>query len=126
MIFIAGNVPSSKNSKRIVRLKNGKTMLINSKQVMEYKELAIPQFIALKSHFDNQIYYSQTPYKIEFTFIRDSKRMFDFVNMAQVLLDLMQECEWLKDDNYLNVVPYFNPEVKIDKNNPGVIISILN
>ena len=36
MIFIAGNTPSSKNSKQFVTLKSGKTLLINSKTVQSY------------------------------------------------------------------------------------------
>lgn len=32
-IFIGGNIPSSKNSKNIITLKNGRKMLRNSKQL---------------------------------------------------------------------------------------------
>ena len=119
-IFIFGNVPSSKNSK----VWTGR-FLVNSKTVTAYKKIAVPQFQANCSAFREIVRNKVLPLDIEFSFVRDSKRLFDFVNMAQIVLDLMQEYGWIEDDNYLNVVPHFNPEVRIDKENCGVSIKIL-
>ncbi len=126
-VFISGNVASSKNSKRIVFNRGMKyPMLINSETVMNYKKIAIPQFETKKDLFLDIIQGKQFPLKIELKFIRDTKRLFDFINAAQVIFDLMVECDWIEDDNYKFVVPYFNPEVIIDKAKCGVEIKILN
>jgi hypothetical protein len=37
----------------------------------------------------------------------------------------MVSCGWIEDDSYKYLVPVFNPEVIIDKLNPGVKIEIL-
>ena len=51
MIFIQGNTPSSKNSKQFVTLKNGKTMLLNSKTVQNYIKKSKVDWIKNKTEF---------------------------------------------------------------------------
>ena len=63
-------------------------------------------------------------YKIGFYFIRDSKRKFDYINAAQLPLDLMQDYDWIDDDDANNVIPVFLG-YEVDKKNPGVRIKIL-
>ncbi|MBK6539113.1 MAG: hypothetical protein IPG09_15570 [Ignavibacteria bacterium] len=60
-----------------------------------------------------------------FTFYRDSNQRFDFNNISQVVCDLMVSTGWIEDDSYKHLVPFFNPEVVIDKINPGVKIEII-
>lgn len=120
-IFIKGNVPSSKNSKRWTG-----RFLINSATVMNYKKNVKGEFQAYQSTFRDVVKGKPLPYFIKLTFVRDSKRLFDLINMAQVIFDLMQEYEWIEDDNYKNVVPVFSPDVTIDKENAGVYIEVLN
>ena len=118
-IFIKGNVPSSKNSKRWT----GK-MLINSKTVMRYKKNTCDEWWCNCLKFKELIKNKEKPYKIGFYFIRDSKRKFDYINAAQLPLDLMQEFDWVEDDNMENVIPVFLG-YEVDKENPGIRIEIL-
>ena len=121
MIFIAGNVPSSKNSKQWT----GK-FLISSKTVREYRSKFAYQFSSLenKKKFNEMTRDKEKPYKIGFYFIRDSQRKFDYINIAQIVQDLMVEHEWIVDDNCTELVPVFLG-YKIDKENPGVKIEVL-
>ena len=124
MIFINGNVPSSKNSKQFVTFKTGKKMLINSKTVRNYIKNHSDEWCENSSKFKEMIKGKEKPYKIGFYFIRDSKRKFDYINAAQLPLDLMQDYNWIDDDDVNNVIPVFLG-YEVDKENPGVRIEIL-
>jgi hypothetical protein len=93
---------------------------------MNYKKNVKEEFQAYQSTFRDVVKSKPLPYFIKLTFVRDSKRLFDLINMAQVIFDLMQEYEWIEDDNYKNIVPVFSPDVTIDKENAGVYIEVLN
>jgi hypothetical protein len=127
-IFIPGNVPSSKNSKRIAGPIK-KRILINSELVMEYKGAVVPFFIDNASSVRQMITGKSFPLIIRFTFVRDSKRRFDFPNAVQILLDLMQEYMWIPDDSMDYVLPIPplppSPGYYIDKDHCGVSIEIL-
>lgn len=117
-IFIKGNVASSKNSKQWT----GKS-LVNSKTTQKYIKLSRQEYILNKDKFLEMTKNLPLPYKVKFTFIRDSKRKFDYVNPCQTVLDLMKKYEWIKDDNCDIIIPSFG-EYSVDKNNPGVYIEI--
>ena len=119
MIFISGNVPSSKNSKQWT----GK-MLINSKTVRNYMKNHCDEWWKNAGKFKEMIKGKEKPYRIGFYFIRDSKRKFDYINAAQLPLDLMQDYDWIDDDDVNNVIPVFLG-YEVDKKNPGVRIKIL-
>lgn len=123
MIFISGNVPSSKNSKQFVTLKTGNKILINSKIVRDYVKNHCDEWWKNTSKFKEMIKGKEKPYKIGFYFIRDSKRKFDYINAAQLPLDLMQDYDWI-DDDVNNVIPVFLG-YEVDENNAGVRIEIL-
>ena len=118
-IFIPGNVPSSKNSKRWT----GK-MLINSKTVMNYIKESQGYYLQYKSQFKQEIKQREYPVKISFQFIRKSRHKFDYINPAQTVQDLMVKNGWIKDDNADYMIPVFE-EYKYDKENPGVYITII-
>ena len=124
MIFIQGNTPSSKNSKQFVTLKNGKTMLLNSKTVQKYIKESKADWILNKNNFKKMIKDKEKPYKIELYFIRDSKRRFDYINAAQIIFDLMQEYGYIDDDDSTNVIPVFKG-FEVDKAKAGVEIRVL-
>ena len=119
MIFIAGNVPSSKNSKRWT----GK-MLINSKTVMKYIKDTKLDYENNKCLFKEMVAGKKFPVTISFKFIRGSKHKFDYINPAQTVQDLMVKNEWIQDDNCDYMIPYFEP-YEYNKENPGVEIKIL-
>ena len=124
MIFIAGNTPSSKNSKQFVTLKSGKTLLINSKTVQKYIKESKADWLVNKNEFLKMLKGKEKPYKIELYFIRDSKRRFDYINASQIIFDLMQEYGYIEDDDSSNIIPIFKG-FEVDKVRTGVKIDIL-
>ena len=124
MIFIAGNTPSSKNSKQFVTLKNGKKLLLNPKIVRKYIDKSEMDWRFNKTEFFKMLKGKNKPYKIELYFIRDSKRKFDYINAAQIIFDLMQEYGYIEDDDSTNVIPIFKG-FEVDKARAGVEIEVL-
>lgn len=118
-IFIAGNVPSSKNGKRWT----GK-YLIHSKTVMNYIKKTKEDWIKNKENFEKLLKDKEMPYEIKFTFIRNSRRKFDYINPCQTVQDLMVKYDYIQDDNCDCIVPHFG-RYRHDKEKSGVIIEVL-
>lgn len=124
-LFLNGNVPSSKNSKRIVRA--GKfPKLIWSKLALAYRGVTLEEMARVKSHWDELVKNTEDPLVVCFHFIRNSRRKFDFHNAVQTLSDLMVEAGWLEDDDmdhFLPVPLQINGNwYSLDKEAPGVIL----
>jgi hypothetical protein len=120
--FIPGNVPSSKNGKQWT----GK-YLIWSEASKRYVKDTEYYWKSLSNSFEQEYFWKQNglnPIKVSFKFIRKSKHKFDYVNPLQTILDLMVRYKWIPDDNADIVLPVFEP-YEYNKNNPGVIIKIL-
>ena len=124
MIFIAGNTPSSKNSKQFVTLKTGKKLLLNSKTVQNYIKDSKADWLINKNGFLKMLKGKEKPYKVELFFIRDSKRRFDYINAAQIVFDLMQEYGYIENDDSTNIIPVFKG-FEVDKTRAGVEIEVL-
>lgn len=125
MIFIKGNVPSSKNSKQIFKnQKTGKMFITSSKTVKAYLSNFEYQYDIFAKEFKKEIKSRAKPYKIGFYFVRDSKRKFDYININQIVQDLMVQHGWLLDDNCEELIPVFLG-YEVDKSNPGVRIEVL-
>lgn len=129
MIFIKGNTPSSKNSKRIITITNKKTgkkttRLINSEVTEKYIKNSKADWILNKNNFKKMLKGKEKPYKIELYFIRDSKRRFDYINSAQIVFDLMQTYGYIEDDDSTNIIPVFSG-FEVDKTKSGVMIRVL-
>lgn len=123
-IFIPGNCPSLKNSKRVVRLKNGRTVVLPPKTVDEYLKAHEWNYHTNKNTFLKETMKTLPPYKVGFYFIRNSKRRFDYINAAQIVQDLMVKHGWITDDNADFLIPVFEG-YEVDVNNPGVRITLL-
>ena len=136
--FIPGNTPSLKNSK--VKTQKGIFMsktcknYLASLNIVSYsssrKEVIDKR--GKKNLFKEAFKDWVVPDKqvvIGFHFVRDSKRMFDFNNANQILLDLLTAHKFIVDDNMDWVVPQaYKKDGKYysyDKNNPGVFIKII-
>lgn len=119
-IFIYGNVPSSKNSK----VWTGK-FLVSSSAVKDYLKSSEKQYDIYRNQFLKIIRNKPKPLNVKFRFVRKTRQRFDFINMAQIVQDLMVKHGWIDDDDYTNLVPHFEPGVAIDKNNCGVEITVL-
>lgn len=124
--FIANyNVPSKKNSRQNF-VRNGKQISIPSKNHAEYVKMTKMQYATFGKEFRRTVETLglKYPLRVEFTFIRDSKRRSDFTNCCQTVEDLMVDNNWLPDDDSLHLLPSFQP-MEYDKNKPGVKIKLL-
>lgn len=125
MIFIPGNVSSSKNSKQWT----GK-YLVSSKQTQRYVKNTEWYWVQMRKDFRNMIKGLQKPLMIGFHFVRDSKRKYDYCNMLQICQDMMVKHQWIEDDNVDEMYPVpFKIDGKystVDKNKAGVYIKVLN
>lgn len=125
-IFIKGNVPSLKNSKQIFKnSKTGKSFITSSELCKKYVESTDIHWRVFKLKFLDMIKDKEKPYRIQFFFIRDQHKAFDYVNISQMCLDLMQTHGWLKNDDNLNVIPNFDCGYGYDPKMAGVIIRVL-
>ena len=122
-IFIPGNVPSSKNGRRLT----GRYFIV-SKQTQRYYKNSKKYWVEYKKEFkkllkgkDSQ---NKTPYRITFKFVRKSRHKFDYINPAQTVQDDMVKAGWIEDDNADFIIPVFE-HYTYDKKNPGVYIEIL-
>ena len=142
MIFIPGNVPSSKNSKiatahGVFHSKTVKKYLtklgiqsysVSKKTVVEYKTKP-NEFDKLRIKFEEEFKDSEYPWIVGIHFVRDSKRDFDFHNIVQIIADLMVAHDFIIDDNmkYFIAIPFKIDDkyYSISKTNPGVYIKNL-
>jgi len=118
-VFIPGNVPSSKNSKQ--RTKNG--AIVSGKAVKKYLQgLGIKRYSCRQGSAYMEDYKTRpnlfkekfrdaewiTPRKfcyIGFHFVRQTKALFDFSNMVQIVQDLMVAGGYLQEDNINCMIP---------------------
>jgi hypothetical protein len=126
MIFIPGNVASSKNS-RVFNIKARRSF--SSKQTQRYIKNSQFFWNRYRGEFKKLIENCDKPYMIGFHFVRDSKRLYDFVNPVQTVQDIMKSSGWIEDDNVEIMYP---APLKVnghyttyDKNNPGVYIDLI-
>lgn len=136
LLFIHGNVPSKKNSKRLgVRegIKKDGTMgflptIRCSKATNRYALESESQYIDLAPIF-RKVYNSlEKPIKVEFLFFRETIQEWDFPNLCQMPLDLMVKHDWIADDNVNCILPYPPPCLPfwaVDKNNSGLQLKIM-
>lgn len=161
-IFIPGNVPSMKNSKRIFTTKRtARKIVLHSAAVEAYlTTLGIASFRsaprrkrfgkctvthppgvdvlpgrinvfaqACGDAFSGQAY----PLLLGMHFVRSTSGAFDYVNVAQIILDLLTAHGFIPDDNMKYVVPVFcDADMRPGREAwtkcaemPGVILKIL-
>jgi len=137
-IFIPFNTPSSKNS----QIKSTKG-IFKSKTVRHYlQKLGVKSYSSSKKTYENyktrnnvienlkpdflkMINGKTNPVKFGFYFIRDSKRKFDYINVIQIIADILTAHDIIKDD----CADYFIPIPRgyhVDKENAGVEITVLD
>ena len=91
---------------------------------MAYKKNTAKEYALLANTFRTMLKGKTPPYRVEFTFIRDSKRRFDYCNAIQIVADMMVEYGWIEDDSADIFLPVFAP-YQYKKNDGGVIIRVL-
>lgn len=142
LIWIEGNVPSSKNSKiktsrGIFHSKTVKKYLqnlgvqnysVSKKKVLGYKTRP-NKFEVLREDFKNAIGDKKYPLKIGFHFVRGTRHKCDFHNIVQIIADLIVAHDFIEDDNMEYFLPFpmkrRGKYLSYDKDNPGVFIKIL-
>lgn len=119
IFWIPMNTASAKNGK--VSFGAG---VADSSLTKRWKHRTKRYFVEQAEDFKKTLGNLPMPYYIEFTFIRESKRRFDYPNVLQGIYDQMVECGWIPDDETRVIKPYFGDPV-YDKLNPGCEIRIL-
>ena len=121
-IFINGNVPSQKNSKRILKRGN-KRFIGSSDLVLTYKAKSEGEWLLKRNTFLSMLEGLDPPFHISFRFVRDSKRKFDYTNALDTVQDCMVTHKWLTDDNCDILIPVIVP-YSVNKLKPGVWIDV--
>lgn len=119
VIEIKGEVPSSKNSREFVILKDKwgnplkdpntgkfKTRLLPSKATQKYKEVAGPQYEVNRAKFQAIMHGKPKPYQIFYKILRFRNDVWDYHNAVQIIADMMVEHKWLEDDDRANAIFY--------------------
>lgn len=138
-IFIPGQIPSLKNSKILGKF-TPKTVTkwlrtfgissynSNRKEVNYF--VRIPARYNFKEICKEIADYKNYPILMGFHFVRKSKGSWDFNNANHVITDLMTAMDIIPDDSVEYLLPFplqINGEYySYNKENPGVIIKILN
>ncbi len=119
------NVPSKKNSRQNF-VRNGKQISIPSKNHAEYVKMTAMQYSVFGKEFRGTVERLglKYPLRVQFTFVRDSHRRFDYCNACQTVEDLMTSNSWIDDDSADHIIPIFHP-YEYDKEMPGVKIKLL-
>jgi len=139
MIFIPGEVPSSKNSK--IKTNHG---VFNSVAVRKYlKFIGVKKYSCkngvecykrrpnifnspgLREEFWNVSF----PVSVGVHFVRQTKRRFDFINLCQIIQDLLVAHKIIPDDDINNLDPVLmlvnGNRYTVDKERPGVYLHVL-
>jgi len=125
-IFIKGNVPSLKNSKQLFKnKKTGKTFITSSDLCKKYVRETDIHYRLFKSRFHEMLKGKNKPYSIQMFFIRDQHKAFDYINVSQIVFDIMQVHGWIENDDNRNVIPNFDCGYGYDPKMAGVIIKVL-
>lgn len=117
---------SSKNSKTFIRLKNGRTVLVKSKQAAK-QDRTLKEILNKPENREiwlNMLTEKTYPIKLGIFIYRRTRGKFDYINIVQGLFDMLVKEKYLPDDDANTVIPVFLG-YKVDKENPRVIISVL-
>lgn len=141
--FISGNVPSTKNGVTCLCTGKGRGHLHPSKQVEAYLNSTKMKWLDGAKPFRDYVgkHKLKYPLHIEFQFIRDCKRSFDFIGPLETVQDCMSGKKferslnglklknspfaWIPDDSHEYLIPVIDPNILISKEGAGVIIRVL-
>lgn len=140
-IFLAGHVPSSKNSKQIgfFYKKAGTTSswyfkrgtefkpitptLRSSDQTEEYIKHIVQQIIDNKKRFKELVKDMPKPYIVQLHFVRKTKAMFDFSNAVEAVADSISGSFWKRHDKIPQIVTQW---IDVDDIENVVFIPVLS
>ena len=117
-VTIPGEVPSKKNSKRIVHSKGGgRPLLISNAKYYEWEKSVLPGLKALNLHYDGHV-------DLYFALTRKTRRRFDWNNISQAITDVFVKAGIIVDDDALHCTPVFKGFC-YDKEYPHCMVGIL-
>lgn len=119
--FIGRNVPSKKNSKIITKNRR----IISSKLTRDYEEWIKPFIKDNSTEWFKMVNNKEYPYKVGFYFYRDSRRKWDFVNIIQTIADVMQDYQYIIDDDTKHFIPIYLGEELAKKEKSGFKMKLL-
>ena len=119
--FIGRNVCSSKNSRMITKNKR----VIASRLCKEYRQVMGKVFQDNLKEWEKQKPKDNEPIYVGFYFYRDSRRKWDFVNIVQIIADMMQDYLYLSDDDTKHFIPIYIGEELAKKEKSGFKMKIL-
>jgi Holliday junction resolvase RusA-like endonuclease len=117
---ITGQPRPKKNSMNFKRLRNGRTVLLQSDTYNAYKDIFMLQ---IKSIWKNKEPINQKV-NVKCVYYRGDNRKCDLVNLQNGTLDLLVESGVLRDDNFKIVYSMDGSRIFYDKENPRVEITI--
>ena len=82
-----------------------KPLLINSKTVEKYKKKTKLDWLEQKDAFRYLSEGMPLPMIIGFHFVRGTRHKYDWINILQLVQDLMVEYGWIEDDNIDFLIP---------------------
>ena len=116
-IFLPGRVPSKKNNKHFARLKNGRTLLLSSKNYLSWHE----EMVKLLKDFEGEEI--DFPIHITYEFYMPDMRKCDISNKIESINDLLVDIHFLTDDNW-QIIQGFSAHAQLDRENPGCKLTI--
>ena len=117
--LIPGPPITKKNSMRVFRLKNGRTIVKPSAAYEAYEATA--SYFVLEDKPDEPIDY---PVTVTVTYYMKARRPVDLTNLLEATDDILVKCGVLKDDNRDIIASHDGSRVLYDKENPRCIIAI--
>lgn len=124
MIVLHCELKSSKNSRRVVRLRNGRTLVLKSQAASEQDKFFDKELPAHAEEWQKMIEGHSNPIKVGFYVYRQTKRRWDWMNILQGLADAMVKHMYLEDDDAYHFTPIFLGW-DVDKNDPRIEISVV-
>ena len=112
---------TKKNHSSIVRLNNGKTLLLPSKQYREFEQEVIKY---LNVHFKHDSKPISKRSNLKCIFYKDKNYRSDLMGYMQAIADVLVKAKILEDDNSNIVFSTDGSRVFLDKDNPRIEVEI--
>lgn len=119
-IFIPGQTPSKKNSKRIVLSGDGRRRVISSQFYGDWEK----DVLRLLRRSDLVGYPWRYPLRAGFHYVRETRAAFDYNNLGQGVADILVQVGIIKDDSMKYFIPNGDYSWEVNKDCPGVYITL--
>lgn len=122
---IAGQVPSKKNNKRILKnSRTGNRFIANSEKFNDWHEKALREVCLFSKAAKYRNKPRKNPLSIRMSFYNKDNRRHDLDNMVSSVLDLLVDAGYLEDDHCKIVSSMLVVFCGVDRENPRVEVTI--